>query len=594
MEPIDDYALIGDGRGAALVSRRGSIDWLCWPRFDSPPLFARLLDPDGGCWWLGPTAPSRVSRRYVEATNVLETVFDTDDGTLVLTDLMPVASEEDKRRLLLPEHELVRAIECTRGEVEVETILDPRPDYGQAPVRPRLSPLGVRMSTPAGLLVLRADLPLQADDDGRVRARVQLRAGDRRYGSLTLAAQSPAILPPIGEWTRAAVDRSVRWWRQWAGRLAYTGPARDAVMRSALALKLLVYAPSGAIVAAPTTSLPERIGGDLNWDYRFCWLRDAVAHRPRAVRPGLPRRGGGVRQLAAPRHATDPARAAVALRRLRQAAATRADARPPARLPGLAPGAGRQRRARPAPARRLRRGHRRREPLLPRGRTARPRDPADASRTSASSSAATGGSRTTASGSRAARARPQHALAGPVLDRARPAARACTRAATCRGLPAEAFESHRERDPPRGRARGLEPGARAATSPSWTATRSTPACCCSPGTASRPASSPRMRATLRASASGSAPAGRSCTATSRERRPARARSASAASGRPSTWRCGGGHRGRGARLLRARCSATRNDLGLFAEEIDPATGDAPRQLPAGVHARRADQRRPVA
>ena len=275
MEPIDDYALIGDGRGAALVSRRGSIDWLCWPRFDSPPLFARLLDPDGGCWWLGPTAPSRVSRRYVEATNVLETVFDTDGGTLVLTDLMPVASEEDKRRLLLPEHELVRAIECTRGEVEVETILDPRPDYGQAPVRPRLSPLGVRMSTPAGLLVLRADLPLQADDDGRVRARVHLRAGDRRYGSLTLAAQSPAILPPIGEWTRASVDRSVRWWRQWAGRLAYTGPARDAVVRSALALKLLVYAPSGAVVAAPTTSLPERIGGDLNWDYRFCWLRDA-------------------------------------------------------------------------------------------------------------------------------------------------------------------------------------------------------------------------------------------------------------------------------------------------------------------------------
>jgi len=275
VEAIDDYALIGDGRSAALVSRRGSIDWLCWPRFDSPPLFARLLDPDGGGWQLAPPASSRISRRYVEATNVLQTVFDTAGGTLVLTDLMPVASEEDTRRLLMPEHELVRGLECTRGEVEVDMVFDARPDYGRARVRPRPSALGIRMSTHAGLLLLQANLPMQIDDDGRVRARARLRAGDRRFCSLTLAAEWPAIVPPIGDWTRASVDRSIQWWQRWAGRLTYGGPARDAVVRSALALKLLMFAPSGAVVAAPTTSLPERIGGDLNWDYRFCWLRDA-------------------------------------------------------------------------------------------------------------------------------------------------------------------------------------------------------------------------------------------------------------------------------------------------------------------------------
>lgn len=277
MIPIEEYAAIGDGRTVALVGRHGSIDWLCWPRFDSPSIFGALLDEHGGCWRLAPTAASRVTRRYLDATNVLETRFDTETGTLVLTDLMPVASEEDKGRLLLPDHEILRVAECVRGEIQIEMQCAPRPDYGGRPRRIRhAGRLGVRVEMGADLLVLRSDLPLDITADGQIRGTVRLRAGETVHMSLTFANDWPAVLPPLGDWSRAAIARSVAWWQDWASRLRYDGPRRDTVIRSALALKLLVYAPSGAVVAAPTTSLPERLGGDLNWDYRFCWLRDAA------------------------------------------------------------------------------------------------------------------------------------------------------------------------------------------------------------------------------------------------------------------------------------------------------------------------------
>ena len=277
MLPIHEYAAIGDGRSVALVGRHGSIDWLCWPRFDSPSFFGALLDERGGCWSLAPIAAARVTRRYIDDTNILETRFDTDAGTLVVTDLMPVASEEDKGRLLLPDHEVLRVAECVRGDVEVEMRFTPRPDYGRLTGRVRnAGSLGVRVEIGADLFVLRSDLPLDITADGQVRGAARLRAGDTVHASLTFADDWPAVLPPLGEWSRSAIVRSVAWWQDWASRLRYDGPRREAVIRSALALKLLVYAPSGAVVAAPTTSLPERIGGDLNWDYRFCWLRDAA------------------------------------------------------------------------------------------------------------------------------------------------------------------------------------------------------------------------------------------------------------------------------------------------------------------------------
>jgi GH15 family glucan-1,4-alpha-glucosidase len=273
---IGDYAAIGDGRSVALVGRDGSIDWLCWPRFDSPSLFGALLDPAAGHWRIAPAAPSRTERRYLPDTNVLQTRFDTGSGVLVLTDLMPVASEEQKLDLIMPEREILRLIECERGEVEIEWSFEPRPGYGLplANIR-QAGGLGLRLETDTGLLTLRTDLPQELVAAGRAGGRVRLSAGDTAHASLTFAADGPAVLPPLGEWSRAALARTVDWWRTWASRARYNGPCREMVVRSALALRLMVYAPSGAVVAAPTTSLPERIGGPLNWDYRFCWLRDA-------------------------------------------------------------------------------------------------------------------------------------------------------------------------------------------------------------------------------------------------------------------------------------------------------------------------------
>ncbi|WP_242359907.1 glycoside hydrolase family 15 protein [Anaeromyxobacter sp. SG17] len=277
MERIGDHAVVGNGRAAALVSRGGTVDWLCWPRFDSPSIFAALVDDAAGRWTLAPAAPFRSERHYLPETNVLVTRFITATGALAVTDFMPVASQEEQRRLLLPDHELVRMATCERGTVELETVFEPRPDYGR--VRPRLRDaggLGLRAETRAGLLTLRADLPLAIEPAGRATGRAVLQAGETRHLSLSYADEWPAILPPLGAPTREALARTVRWWRAWVGQLRYDGPGRDAVVRSALALKLLVYAPSGAVVAAATTSLPERVGGDLNWDYRFCWLRDAA------------------------------------------------------------------------------------------------------------------------------------------------------------------------------------------------------------------------------------------------------------------------------------------------------------------------------
>jgi GH15 family glucan-1,4-alpha-glucosidase len=273
---ISGYAIIGDCRAAALVSRLGAIDWLCWPRFESPSVFGRLLDPSAGHWTIRPTAPCHTTRRYVPDTNVLHTTFRTSSGSVTLIDLMTVAREEDKHEMLLPEHELLRVVQGNEGVVELEVVFEPRPGYGVE--RPRLrmaGKLGLRVETRQGLLALQTDSPLEILFDGTARTRVRVRAGESRSFSLTFSEQWPAVLPPVGAWSRQAITRSIRWWRDWVSRVHRDGPARAAVVRSALTLKLLVYAPSGAVVAAPTTSLPERPGGDLNWDYRYCWLRDA-------------------------------------------------------------------------------------------------------------------------------------------------------------------------------------------------------------------------------------------------------------------------------------------------------------------------------
>ncbi|HVV83779.1 MAG TPA: glycoside hydrolase family 15 protein [Kofleriaceae bacterium] len=274
--PIHDYALLGDGRSAALLSRGGSLDWLCWPRFDSPPLFGRLVDLAGGRWLVAPTGPARAARRYLADTNVVETVFEDAAGRCVAVDAMTVASEADKRHLLIPGHELLRTVRCERGAMELAIDVDPRPDFGRA--RARASShrhFGIRWELANGLLALRSNVPLVLDG-GRARATVVLRAGEQLTLSLTFDDEGPAVVPPLGAAAGERLARTVAWWRGWIARARYDGPYRELVRRSALALKLMSFAPSGAIIAAPTTSLPEQPGGPLNWDYRFCWLRDAA------------------------------------------------------------------------------------------------------------------------------------------------------------------------------------------------------------------------------------------------------------------------------------------------------------------------------
>ena len=274
---INDYGVIGDCRSAALISRGGSIDWLCWPRFESPPLLGALLDGSAGRWTIAPVQPFRATRRYVEDTNVLETRFETATGSVTAIELMTIVSEDDKRRMLVPEHELLRRYTCTRGEVALALTLDVRPSFGARTVRPRASrQLGVRWELGAQLLALRGEAPIELDDEGVARATVALRGGESVAFSLTADHDAPTVVPPLGPHAIERIDRALAWWRSWSRRATYDGPDRDAVIRGALAVKLMSYAPSGAIVAAPTTSLPERIGGSLNWDYRYCWLRDAA------------------------------------------------------------------------------------------------------------------------------------------------------------------------------------------------------------------------------------------------------------------------------------------------------------------------------
>ncbi len=212
--------------------------------------------------------PFTSKRRYVEDTNVLETTFTCDGGELRLTDLMPVLTEEEKQHRLTPFRQLLRRVECVRGEVPVAVDFVPRPDYAR--IVPRLEARGDCVCCAWGARVLNLRHDARFDDRGR--AEFTLRAGERRTFALGYDDHAPAVFLPLDN---DDVECTIHYWSRWSSQLAYKGPYRDMVLRSALVLKLLAYAPSGGIVAAATTSLPEKIGGVRNWDYRYCWLRDA-------------------------------------------------------------------------------------------------------------------------------------------------------------------------------------------------------------------------------------------------------------------------------------------------------------------------------
>ncbi|HEU5363282.1 MAG TPA: glycoside hydrolase family 15 protein [Gaiellaceae bacterium] len=269
---IRDYALIGDGRTAALVARDGSIDWLCVPDLDSPSVFARMIDPDhGGHLALQLAGHRAASRRYVPNTNVLETTLETHDGVLRVTDALTLPG-----RTLAPGRELARRFECVSGRIDARWTLEPRFDYGRRPPRIRSwSSIAVADAGGDGLAVVVDGGDAIHASAGRLEGRIRLRQGERAMLAVTASHHEPLVLPAPRE-TEDRLDETISFWTRWAEARTYHGPWPESVMRSALALKLLVYAPSGAVAAAPTTSLPEELGGSRNWDYRFCWVRDSA------------------------------------------------------------------------------------------------------------------------------------------------------------------------------------------------------------------------------------------------------------------------------------------------------------------------------
>jgi GH15 family glucan-1,4-alpha-glucosidase len=281
---IRDYALIGDGRTAALVARDGSVDWLCLPNVDSPSVFARTLDAErGGSFRLEPTVPYEVERTYQRDSNVLETTFKAAEGAVRVTDAMILT--DDQR--LAPLRELSRKIEGLSGAVPLRWILEPRFDFARA--KTRIARRAGRWFAEAGTECISLGAWDAGDittTESTIEAEFTATEGQAALLALAAAHKEPAVLPDRDDVERR-VARTERFWPEWAGRVRYDGYWRDAVVRSVLALKLLVHAPSGAIVAAPTASLPEWIGGSRNWDYRFTWLRDASWTLGALLRVGL-------------------------------------------------------------------------------------------------------------------------------------------------------------------------------------------------------------------------------------------------------------------------------------------------------------------
>jgi GH15 family glucan-1,4-alpha-glucosidase len=270
--PINSYAAIGDGRTVALVARDGAIDWLALPELDSPSVFSAMLDARrGGSFELSPEIPYTVERRYLPGTNVLETSFSTARGTVRVIDAMTLPADG-----LGPLRELCREVEGVAGSVPMAWSVKPRFGYAAATTR-----LGFRCGVPVATaggdaLAVRAfdagDAEVKA---GAVKGRFEARSGSRAAVALCAAHGEPVVIPAREELERR-LDGTIETWRRWSEGLTYSGRWHGPVLRSALALKLLVHAPSGAIAAAATTSLPEEIGGERNWDYRFSWVRDSA------------------------------------------------------------------------------------------------------------------------------------------------------------------------------------------------------------------------------------------------------------------------------------------------------------------------------
>ncbi|HEX6007358.1 MAG TPA: trehalase-like domain-containing protein, partial [Burkholderiales bacterium] len=264
---IEDYALIGDCETAALVARNGSIDWLCWPRFDSPACFASLLGTsEHGHWQIAPADPNaRARRRYQPDTLVLETEFETASGGFTLVDFMPIGEEGS---------DLVRTLVGRSGAVPVRMELVLRFDYGASvPWVSRLPDGRLRAIAGPDMVLLSSPVQIRGENLTTV-AEFEVREGDRL--SFVMMHTASHVQPPPPLDPEAALEKTLHHWREWAGHCSAGGEYAEPVRRSLLTLKALTYSPTAGIVAAPTASLPEQLGGKRNWDYRYCWLRDAT------------------------------------------------------------------------------------------------------------------------------------------------------------------------------------------------------------------------------------------------------------------------------------------------------------------------------
>jgi GH15 family glucan-1,4-alpha-glucosidase len=297
--PIGEYAYIADCHSAALVSRDGSIDWCCMPRMDSPPCFGRLLDwENGGHFQVVPAGRWTSSRRYLGHSLILETTFRTEEGAVRLTDFLPMRKGGEYE----PYQQILRLIEGLEGEVAVTIDIVPRFDYGA--IRPWVRRTGARQFVAVGGsdgLVFSSDIPLEMGDRHCLGGRVTVRQGQRQC--LSTLYRLPELLDeglgdvPEPEVMAERLEETAAWWRHWGRNLEVRGPYASHAARSAVVLKGLTNAPSGAVAAAPTTSLPESLGGSRNWDYRYSWIRDSCFSVRALAEVGLHREADGFRRF---------------------------------------------------------------------------------------------------------------------------------------------------------------------------------------------------------------------------------------------------------------------------------------------------------
>ncbi|MBW8764857.1 MAG: glycoside hydrolase family 15 protein [Geodermatophilales bacterium] len=287
---IADHALIGDLQTAALVTTDGSVDWLCLPRFDSPSVFGALLDDArGGKFRVHPAGIEYTTKQaYFPDTAVLVTRFFTEDGVGQVVDFMPPSGDT-----ATDTHRLVRMVQCVRGRMSFEIDIAPRFDYGRHPHQTRVTDAGVVFAANGSTLTLHVvrepgdeEKARVAVEDDDVHASLDLDEGEIRGLVLESAADGPPRVMRVAE-IRALFDETVGFWRSWVAGSTYTGRWREAIQRSAITLKLMTYAPTGGLVAAPTAALPEQVGGERNWDYRYTWVRDASFSVHALIRLGM-------------------------------------------------------------------------------------------------------------------------------------------------------------------------------------------------------------------------------------------------------------------------------------------------------------------